>query len=190
MKLMKIALIAVAAIIVVVLAAFAAMSLVVFDVMSGMAGGSETLSPSGNVTGQAIVVYNPGISGGAKNVASTIANDLKAQGYSVLLAGVKSPAAGDVSGYDVIVVGGPVYVGNASGSVRACLQGMHPQENARIGVFGYGSVEKDNSDQASIVSDVASLPADSTLDIKSALKLTPQDDISKGCTGFVTRLLQ
>jgi flavodoxin len=190
MGLKKILLIAAAIVIVVILGAFAFMAVIIFDVNSNLAGGSETLSPAGNVTGQALVVYNPGIGGGARNVASTIANDLKAQGYSVVLAGVKSAAAADVSGYDVIVVGGPIYVGNASGSVKAYLQGLHPSANATVGVFGYGSMELDNADQAAVIDNVASLPAGTPLEIKAALKLVPQDDIDKGCADFVAGLLK
>lgn len=190
MKLMKILLIAVAVVIVVVLAGFAAMSVIIFDLMSGTATGSETLSPSGNVTGHALVVYNPGLAGGAKNMAFTIADDLKARGYSVVMAGVKSQTAANTSGYDIIVVGGPIYAGSASSSIKAYLENLQPPANATIGVFGHGSVEQDNGDQASVIKDVASLPAGSTLNIKAALKLTPQEDMDKMCADFVARLLK
>ncbi|MGA9138641.1 MAG: flavodoxin domain-containing protein [Methanocella sp.] len=189
-KLKMILLIAVAIVIIVVLGAFACMAAIIFDVNSNLAGGSETLSPAGNVTGHALVVYNSGILGGAKNVASTIADDLKAQGYSVVLAGVKSPAAADVSGYDIIVVGGPIYMGNASGSVKAYLADLHPPADATVGAFGFGSSEIDNADQAAVLEDVASLPAGSTLKIKAAVKLTEQDDLDKGCADFVAMLLK
>ncbi len=91
MKLMKILLIAAAVVIVVVLAGFAAMSVIIFDLMSGTATGSETLSPAGNVTGHALVVYNPGVTGAAKNVASTIADDLEARGLFGRHGGRKEP---------------------------------------------------------------------------------------------------
>jgi flavodoxin len=190
MKLKKILLIAVAVVIVVVLGAFAFMGAIIFDVNGNLAGGSETLSPAGNITGHALVVYNPGVTGAAKNIASTIANDLKAQGYSVVMAGVKSQTATDVSSYDVIVMGGPIYAGSASSSVKAYLESLHPASNATIGVFGHGSVEQDNGDKAAVLEDVASLPANSTLNIKAALKLTPQEDMDKGCADFVARLLK
>lgn len=141
------------------------------------------------MTGKALVVYNPGISGGAKGVADRIASDLKADGYMVTLAGIKSSAAADVSSYDVIVVGGPVYVGNASGSIKSYLQDLHPSADAKVGVFGFGSVEVDNSDLAAVLNNVASLP-DSTLKIDAAMKLTQVDDEGKRCADFVTGLLQ
>lgn len=193
MKQMNILLIAGAVVIVIivlaVLAGLGALSVIMFDLMSGTATGSETLSPTGSVTGHALVVYNPGVSGAAKNLAFTIANDLKAEGYSVVLAGVKSQAAADVSGYDIIVVGGPVYAGSASSSIKAYLEQLNPAADAKVGVFGHGSVERDNGDQASVAKDVASLPADNTLEISAALKLTQWDDMDRECADFVDMLL-
>jgi flavodoxin len=189
LNLKKLLLIAVAIVVIVILGAVAFMGTIMFDVWSMTAGGSETLNPAGNITGHALVVYNPGLSGGAKGVADLIAGDLKAGGYTVTLAGVKSAAASDVSGYDVIVVGGPVYVGNASSSVRSYLQNLHPPADAKVGVFGYGSSAIDNNDMIAVLDNVASVSA-STFTINAALKLTNADDEGKRCADFVTELLQ
>jgi flavodoxin len=189
MKLKKILLIAGAVVIIVVLAMLAAMSFIIFDLWSMTAGGSETLTPAGNVTGHALVVYNPGIFGGAKGAADQIASDLKADGYTVTLAGVKSAAASDVSGYDVIVVGGPIYAGNASGSVKSYLQNLHPPADAKVGVFGYGSVVIDSTNLSAVLENVALVSA-GTFTIDAAAKITPEDDKSKVCADFVTGLLQ
>jgi flavodoxin len=188
MKLKKILLIAGTVVIVVVLAMFAAMSFIIFDLWSMTAGGSETFTSAGNVTGHALVVYNPGISGGAKGAADQIASDLKADGYTVTLAGVKSAVASDVSSYDVIVVGGPVYAGNASGSIKSYLQNLHPPATAKVGVFGFGSVKLESTDLATVLNNVASVST-GTLKIDAAIKLTG-DGESKGCADFVTDLLQ
>lgn len=188
MELKKMLLIGAAVVIAVVLVLFGAMSMFIFDVWSMTAGGSQTLDPAGTATGKALVVYNPGIGGGAKGVADTIAGDLKAIGYTVTLAGVKSAAASDVSGYDVIIVGGPIYVGNASGSVKAYLQNLHPAADAKVGVFGFGSSPVDNSDRDAVLKDVASLP-DGTLEVDAAMKLTGQDDEGEMCAEFLETLL-
>ena len=185
----KLLLIAVAIVVIVILGAFAFMGSIFFDVWSMTAGGSETLNPAGNVTGSALVVYNPGITGGAKGAADLIAGDLKADGYAVTQAGVKSAAAADVSGYDVIVVGGPVYMGNASGSVKSYLQSLHPPADAKVGVFGYGSSAVDNNDMIAVLGDVASVSSN-TFTINAALKLTVEDDKTTRCAAFVTGLLQ
>jgi flavodoxin len=189
MKMKKILLVVGVIAIIAVLAILAVMSVFFFDLWSMTAGGSETLNPAGNVTGHALVVYNPGITGGAKSAADLIANDLKAGGYSVTLAGVKSGAASDVSAYDVIVVGGPIYAGNASGSIKSYLQSLHPTASTKIGVFGYGSVKIDNSDMSAVVNNVASIPA-GTLNVKAAMKLTGEDDKATRCAAFVNELLK
>jgi flavodoxin len=188
-NLKKLLLIAVAIVVIVILGAFAFMGAIFFDVWSMTAGGSETLNPAGNVTGHALVVYNPGLSGSAKGAADLIAGDLKADGYTVTLAGVKSAVAADVSGYDVIVVGGPIYFGNASSSIKAYLQGLHPSADAKVGVFGDGGSAVDNDDMIAVIDDVASVSA-GTFTINAALKLAMADDKNKRCADFVTELLQ
>lgn len=42
---------------------FTVMGFVIYDVMSYTANGFEAFNPEGNVTGNALVVYDPGISG-------------------------------------------------------------------------------------------------------------------------------
>ena len=142
------------------------------------------------MTGHALVVYNPGVTGSAKNVASTIANDLKAQGYSVVMAGVKSKAAADTSGYDVIVAGGPIYAGSASSSIASYLKAMTPPADAKIGAFGTGSDDSNIGHPAELRKEVTSLPDDSPIDVKTALKVLDQDDVGQKCAGFVAELLK
>jgi hypothetical protein len=64
-------------------AVFAAFAL---DLASYTATSSETLKHTGTSIGQALVVYDPGFSGAAKQAASKIAEDLQAKGYTVDLA--------------------------------------------------------------------------------------------------------
>lgn len=40
-------------------------------------------------------------------MATKIGYNLQDKGYNVVLAGIKSSAAADISGYDLIIVGGP-----------------------------------------------------------------------------------
>jgi hypothetical protein len=188
MKLVSIIAVVVAVIILAVLAGFAAVGFVFMDGMSYTATGHETLSPMGAETGKALVVYNPGITGQAKDAAATIAGDLQAKGYTVDLCGIRSGEAWRTSGYGVIVVGGPVYVGNASGSVRSYLNTLKADEGTRLGVFGTGSVDPGSDDLAVVRKDVA--PADTTLDIKAAMKLTEYDDRDGKCAAFVDELLR
>lgn len=123
----------------VVLGGFIAfMAYVGSDTLSSRATDSELLEPGGGPAGKALVVYNPGLSGAPKEAATKIAGDLNAQGYEVMLAGVKSDAATDVSGYDVIVAGGPIYGGKVSPSVYEYLETLAPPADAKVGVFAIG----------------------------------------------------
>jgi len=81
------------------------------DVMSYTATSSETLKPSETSLGHALVVYDPGITGSAKNAAVKIANDLRSKGYTVDLAGIRSSNASNVYSYNVIVVVGSSILG-------------------------------------------------------------------------------
>ena len=48
------------------------------------------------------MVYDPGLTGGAKDAATKIGYDLQDAGYNVTLAGVKSAAAINTAGYDEV----------------------------------------------------------------------------------------
>jgi flavorubredoxin len=174
------------AIVLILFVAFAAfMGYVGSDALSSQATGSELLKPDAE-TGKAIVVYNPGLSGASKDAATQIANDLKARGYEVMLAGVKSEAAANVSGYDVIVAGGPIYGGKPSPSIGSYLQALVPSPGTIVGVFGTGGGHSANENATS---EVASLPDGGTLTVKSAVKIAMGDDTDNKCEEFVAELL-
>ena len=114
----------------IILAIFAALIIIVvafgaiifLDVAAYTATGSKTLTPTGTSVGKAIVIYDPGLSGTAKGVADKVASDLQTKGYTVTLAGVKSSAATNTTGYSIIVIGGPVYAGAVTSSVKDALE--------------------------------------------------------------------
>lgn len=101
--------------------------------------GSTTLNPAGNVTGKALIVYDPGFSGAPKAVASTMAKDLQSKGYTVKLAGINSKDTDNLSNYDVLIVGGPTYAGNTSTAVKSYLNNLNVGSNTTVGVFSVGS---------------------------------------------------
>ena len=68
-------------------------AIIFLDVAAYTATGSQTLTPTGTSVGNALVLYDPGLSGTAKGVAEKVASDLQAQNYTVTLAGIKSSAA-------------------------------------------------------------------------------------------------
>ncbi|HEY3422376.1 MAG TPA: hypothetical protein VGK13_04390 [Methanocellaceae archaeon] len=174
----------------VIVALIVVMGFIFMDAMSYTATGSEVMSPVGNATGNALVVYDPGISGYSKDMAVKIAGDLQVKGYTVTLAGVRSSAAANTSDYDVIVAGGPTYAGNISSSIGAYLKELKPQNNAKIGVFATGQDKDILNDPAGLRKEVTSLPDDSPLKIKAITKFVQGDDVDKRRAGFITELLQ
>jgi len=181
--------IAIAAIIVVIVAAWA---LVDLHLMSYTATGSETLSPTGAAAGNALGAYDPGITGEARSAATDIADDLRSRGYKVELAGIKSATAANVSGYDVIIVGGPMYDGAVISTVETYLKALTPQRDAKLGVFGttgWGEIEDANI--AGLEAQVNSSSNLNALDQRTATKtIRSGNNFSVDCGNLVSAVLQ
>ena len=186
-KIFKIIL-AVFAVLVILIVAFGA--IVFLDVAAYTATGSETLSPAGTSVGKALVVYDPGLSGAAKDAASKIANGLQSKGYTVDFAGIKSGAAANISGYNVIVVGGPIYAGSPTSSVKAFLNSLNPAQGVKVGVFGSGQGPQDTNDTALVAKEVAALPNDSSLTLSAVAKIGSSEDLNMRSADFVNQLLK
>jgi flavodoxin len=182
-------------IILIIIVIVVGVNFVALDVMSNTATGSEILNPAGVSVGRALVVYNPGISGAAKNAAITIANDLRSKGYTVDLAGVKSQAAGNVSSYNIIVAGGPTYGGATSKSITAFLKALTPPKNASLGIFATGGFSWNNTipwyeqDNKSITEEVIGLWGDSPLYNTPTIKVIRGDEADNDCADFVSTLM-
>ncbi|MEN6329265.1 MAG: hypothetical protein ABFC91_03120 [Methanobacteriaceae archaeon] len=142
------------------------------DLMSYTASGAKSISPTGNVTGKALVVYNPGISGMAKTAANDIASELKSRGYDVKLAGVRSADATNISGYGVVIVGGPLYFGKLTKSIDSYFKTLSLQKEVKLGVFATtGSDQFNNDDFQWLTKQVEMLTADNPLNKKVTIKL-------------------
>ena len=186
-KTFKIIIAVFAAIIILVVALGA---IVFLDVAAYTATGSQMLSPTGTSVGKAIVLYDAGLSGTSKTVASQIATDLQAQNYIVTLAGVKSSPASNTTGYSVIVIGGPVYAGSLTGSVKDALNNLvlsHDQ-GAKIGIFRSGQGATSPDDVAQIKQ---SIPArsDNSLSEAVVVKIGSSEDLSTRTQDFINQLL-
>ncbi len=157
------------------------LSVVFLDVASYTATASETLNAPSIVIGRALVVYDQGITGAAKDVATKIAAAIQGEGYTVDLAGVRSAVAtGDLSQYQVIVIGGPIYGGKAASSIQSYLSTLSPAGDSRIGVFGVGGYDTEN-DQL--------IPPDNNLLVTYALKINTDGDVAAQGSKLVTQLL-
>ena len=185
-KILKIILVVVT----ILLIAVAAVGAVIFlDVTAYTATGSQTLIPTGTPTGTALVLYDPGLSGESTKVAQQVAKDLQNQGYTVTLAGIKSSAAATTTGYDVIVIGGPIYAGAPTASVKDSLANLQFDSNAEIGVFGSGSGATAPEDIASIKVAVTALQDGGALSNAVIVKIGKGEDLSARSVDFVNQLV-
>ncbi len=174
---------------VLIIAAIASFSLIMFDVAGSLASGSKPL-PNGAAIGKALIVYDPGLTGGARDIAEKIGYNLQSSGYDVMLAGVKSSQATDISNYKVIVVGGPIYAGKPASSIQSYLNTLTPTQQTKVGAFGYGMVKVDNTNSTAVKADVAQLPANSQLTLNAVVKITSDEDSNALCANFVSTLLK
>lgn len=171
----------------VVVISLGAIAYISYD-MSNRATVSETLNPNGAIVGNALVVYDPSITGNTKNVASLIASNLQMKGYKVDLVGIKSEKAENISAYDVIVVGGPIYGGNNGDAVKTYLETLKPVKSIKIGVFATGDTH--TADEAMIKRQIAPIPENNALKINSVTAISMNDDKTKKCAVFVDNLLK
>ncbi|MEN4017934.1 MAG: hypothetical protein PQ975_10020 [Methanobacterium sp.] len=163
---------------------------IALDVMSYTATGSETLNPPGIPVGNALIVYNPGVTGAAKNAADEIAIDLRSKGYKVELAGVRSVIAANTSDYDIIIVGGPMYFGKISNSIDTYLKTLTLQKEVKLGVFGTtGSDQLVAEDLESLKNQVASLQSGKNATIK-LIRDRDEKNAAQDYEGLVLALTQ
>jgi flavodoxin len=164
-------------------------AIVFFDLAAYTSTGSETLTPSGTSVGKALVVYDLGLSGTSKDVASKISSELQAHGYTVTFAGIKSGAATNTSGYDIIVAGGPIYAGTPTSSVKDFLTNLSPAQGVKLGVFGSGSGAQEQSDIDQITNALAGLSNGSSLADAVVVKIGSGEDLNARSADFVAQLL-
>jgi flavodoxin len=178
--------IAIVAVLIIVFAVFAA--LFVFDLVAYTATGSQTLTPTNESAGKALVLYDPGYSGAATDVAEKVAFDLQAQNYTVTLAGIKNVDAQNTVGYNVIVIGGPVYAGSPTLSVKDALNNLNPDENTVVGVFGSGQGATSPEDIAQIRNSVEALGSSGKLANAVVVKIGSSENIDDRAADFVNQL--
>jgi flavodoxin len=186
-KIFKI-IIAIFAIIIIIVGAFAAF--LFLDLAAYTATGSQTLTPTGTSVGKALVVYDPGLSGTAKGVAEKVAGDLQAQSYTVTLAGIKSSAATHTTGYSIIVIGGPIYAGSPTASVKDELTNLKPDSETKVGVFGSGQGATTQSDIDMIKSSVPALSNNGSLSNALVVKIGDKEDLNARASDFVNQLVK
>src|SRR5665647_179717 len=184
-KIFKIILAVFAALIIIVVA-FGA--IILLDVEAYIATVSQTLSPAGASAGRAIVIYDPGLLGTAKGVADKVASDLQTTGYMVTLAGVKSSAAGITTGYNIIVVGGPIYAGALTSSTKDVFANLVLDQGGKIGFYGSGQGATAPIDIAQIKQSIPTR-SDAMLQNAIVVKIGSSEDINARAQDFVNQLI-
>lgn len=96
---------------------------------------SKTMKPEGKIIGKALIVYDPGLSGGTKTAADYMAEDLKPKGYEVKVAGVRSTESLETYGYDIMIIGSPNYGSNPTEPVTTYLNLFEPPEDVILSVY-------------------------------------------------------
>lgn len=176
--------------VIVILAIFGIMGFVMYDVMSYTATDYQKLNPAESAVGKALVVYDPGISGQAKNAAEVIAKDLQGKGYTVNLVGINSAEAKNTSDYNIIIVGGPIYAAKASKSVESYLSTLKTDNDAKIAAFATGQDADVLNNNDLLIKEVAPLPTGSTLKITAVTKIVDMNSVNQQCAIFVDSILK
>jgi flavodoxin len=182
-KIFKIILVIFTALIIFV-AAFGA--IIILDVAAYTATGTQTLTPSSSSVGKALVIYDPGLTGTAKSVADKVASNLEAKSYTVTVAGVKSSAARSTSEYSIIVVGGPVYAGALTSSIKDNLNSLIIDQGTKVGVFGSGQGATSPDDIAQLKQ---SMPTNADLSSAVIVKIGSSEDLKIRAQDFVDELI-
>ena len=177
---------AILAVLIIIVVAFGTVFLL--DLAAYTATGTKTLTPTGTSVGNALVVYDPGLSGATEKVAEKVAADLQAKGYTVTVAGIKSGAAADTSGYKVIVAGSPIYAGSPTASVKDFLGNLKPASGVTVGVFGSGQGATTPDDVAAIKTAVPALQSGGALSGAVVVKIGETEDLDARASDFVNQL--
>jgi flavodoxin len=179
---------AVFAVFIILFAVFAA--LIFGDLAAYTATSSKTLQYTGEFMGTALVLYDPGLTGVSSKVAQQIADELYNQSLTVTLAGIKSSAAAKTTGYDIIVIGGPIYAGAPTVSVKDALSSLKHDADARVGVYGIGQGASAPEDIAGMKAAVPALQNGGALSNTVVVKIGESENLTQRAEDFVKELLK
>jgi flavodoxin len=179
---------AVFAVFIILFAVFAA--LIFGDLAAFTATGTKTLQHTGEFMGTALVLYDPGLSGASTKVAQQIADNLYNQSLTVTLAGIKNQAAANTTGYDIIVIGGPIYAGAPTASVKDALSNLKHDADTRVGVYGSGQGASAPEDIVAIKASVPALQNNGALSNAIVVKIGESENLSQRTQDFVIDLIK
>ena len=184
-KILKIIL-AIFAVLIIIVAVVGAVFLL--DLVAYTATGSQTMEPTVAPMGTALVLYDPGLSGSSTRVANQVANDLLAKNMTVTVAGIKSTSAANTTGYDIIIIGGPIYAGAPTSSVKDALSNLKHDADTKVGVFGSGQGSTTDSDVAQIKDAVPALQSGDALSNAVVVKIGESENLNARSSDFVNQV--
>ena len=100
-----------------------------------------------NSSKNALIIYQKGRSSYSDKVAESIGNGLADNGYSVVLNQPGDYLEKDLSKYDVVIFGSPVYAGQLSSQVIKYAESIENYGNAKVICYCVGADE--NKDESS-----------------------------------------
>ena len=159
------------------------------DLAAYTATGVKTLYPQGDSMGTALVLYDTGLSGTSARLAEKIAAGLQNQSLTVTLAGIKTSAAATTTGYNIIIIGGPIYAGAPTASVKDVLSNLKTDVGTHVGVFGSGQDATSTDDIAQIRNGVPALQSGGALSDAIVVKIGESEDLDSRASGFVAQVL-
>lgn len=97
--------------------------------------GSETQKPDKEIKGKAMIVYEPGATKLTRKIGEELGDLLLERGYEVTLAGIRSEAAKDTKGYNLLILGTPTYIGRPTGFFKKYVKDLHQEGDQIIGIY-------------------------------------------------------
>lgn len=134
-------------IIVVILAAFIATGAIVLNVAfsnfnNSVGDHQQILKTDSAQPKQALIVYQPSMSGVTNKMAEQIAKGLNEKGYEVVLNNPGAYLTADVSQYSVLIFGSPVYAGKLSPALLDYVKKIQVSPLQKVILFSTGSINE------------------------------------------------
>jgi menaquinone-dependent protoporphyrinogen IX oxidase len=108
-------------------------------IASFSATGAITEKQTSDPKGKALIVYEPGATKQTIKSVEEVGDLLLEKGYVVTLAGIRSEAARDTSGYNLLLIGTPTYLGRPTGLVRKYVKNIRPASGQVFGFYAIGT---------------------------------------------------
>jgi hypothetical protein len=154
------------------------------DLASYTATGSEVRLHD-NEKGNALIVYDPGITGAGRRAATWIADDLQLRRYNVTVAGIRSAEAMNASDDDVVIFIGPTLAGKPPGPVASCIENVTVDQGSQVGILAIRGFLGDEAGPA--MQDILQARG---ISVTETASVGPLDrDIEQQSYAFVIRLL-